>query len=136
MDTLRGEAVEGGGFDHLLSVEAHIRPAQVVGDDDDHVRTLGGCTRQGGADEEARAGLRYSLAIFLIAAEKYGYFRAHEGYSANEGDQWMRWFPEYDRPLGPPSGPAVREGFLYRRTFQYADVYLDIGRRQGRIIWK
>ncbi|MFC1596482.1 putative glycoside hydrolase [Planctomycetota bacterium] len=87
-------------------------------------------------DEQARAALAYPLSVFLIVAEKYSYFRVGEGYSANEGDQWMRWFPEYDRPLGPPNGPAVREGHLYRRTFQHADVYLDIGERQGKITWK
>ena len=88
------------------------------------------------SDEQARAALAYPLAIFLIVAEKYSYFRVHEGYSANEGDRWMRWFPEYDKPLGPPSGPAVRQGLLYTRTFQHADVYLDIGQRQGKITWK
>jgi hypothetical protein len=88
------------------------------------------------SDEEARAGLRYSLAIFLIAAEKYGYFRAHEGYSANEDDRWMRWFPEYDKPLGPPKGPAQKEGYRYSRTFAHATVRLDIQKRTARIEWQ
>jgi hypothetical protein len=88
------------------------------------------------SNEQASAALAYPVAIFLIAAEKYSYFRVHEGYSANEGHRWMRWFPEYDKPLGPPSGPAVRKGLLYTREFQHADVYLDIGERQGEITWK
>ncbi len=88
------------------------------------------------SDEQTRAALAYPLAIFLIVAEKYSYFRVHEGYSANEDDRWTRWFPEYDKPLGPPSGPAVRKGLLYTRKFQHADVYLDIGEREGKITWK
>jgi len=85
---------------------------------------------------KARAGLTYPLAIFLVCAEKHSYFRVHEGYSANENDRWMRWFPEYDKPLGPPAGPAVRKGSTYTRQFQHADVWLDISKRQGRITWR
>jgi putative glycosyl hydrolase-like family 15 (GHL15) protein len=88
------------------------------------------------SDEEAAARLSYPLAIFLIAAEKYSYFRVHEGYSANDNTSWMRWFPEYDKTLGPPSGPAVREGLVYTRKFKHADVYLDIGKRLGRVTWR
>ena len=88
------------------------------------------------SEAQARAALAYPLAVFLIAAERYSYFCAHEGYSANEGDRWMRWFPEYDKPLGPPEGPAARKGFTYTRKFQHADVWLDIGKRQGKITWR
>ena len=87
-----------------------------------------------GANTQPR--LEYCLALFLICAEKYSYFRIHEGYSANEDDRWMRWFPEYDKPLGPPEGPARREGPVYTRQFEHADVRLDIGKRQGKVMWK
>jgi hypothetical protein len=88
------------------------------------------------SDAQSRAALVYPLAVFLICAEKYSYFRVHEGYSANEDDRWMRWFPEYDKPLGPPKGPAVRGGLVYTRSFDHADVWLDIGKREGKIAWK
>ena len=48
----------------------------------------------------------------------------------------MRWFPEYDKPLGPPAGPAARKGTTYTRKFQHADVWLDISKRQGKITWR
>lgn len=86
--------------------------------------------------EQARAAMVYPLAIFLVCAEKYSYFRIHEGYSANEDDRWMRWFPEYDRPLGPPEGPATRDGFRYTRSFQHATIQLDIKNRTASIQWK
>jgi len=87
------------------------------------------------SDADARAALTYPLAIFLVCAEKYSYFRIHEGYSANENDRWMRWLPEYDRPLGPPTGPATKDGFRYTRTFRLATVQLDIQKRTASIQW-
>jgi hypothetical protein len=89
-----------------------------------------------GSHAQARAGLTYPLAIFLVCAEKYSYFRIHEGYSANENDRWMRWFPEYDRPLGPPNGPAKKDGLRYSRTFKHATVHLDIQNRTASIQWQ
>jgi hypothetical protein len=88
------------------------------------------------SDEQARAALAYPLAVFLICAEKYSYFRVHEGYSANENDGWLRWFPEYDRPLGPPNGPAEKDGLRYSRTFRHASVILDVRKRTARIRWR
>ena len=88
------------------------------------------------SEEEARRQLYYKLAVFLVCAEKYSYVRIHEGYSANEGEGWMRWFPEYDRPLGPPQGPATRKGHVYTRAFKHVDVWLDVKKREGRITWK
>jgi hypothetical protein len=88
------------------------------------------------SDEEAAAALTYPLALFLICAEKYSYFRVHEGYAADDNSKWMRWFPEYDRPLGPPDGPAQRNGHLYHRSFEHAEVWLDIKKRVGKINWK
>lgn len=88
------------------------------------------------SDAKARTGLTYPLAIFLICAEKHSYFRIHEGYSANGNDRWMRWFPEFDRPLGPPSGPAKKDGLKYSRMFQHATVQLDIKNRTASIKWR
>jgi hypothetical protein len=88
------------------------------------------------SDALARAALIYPLAVFLICAEKYSYFRIHEGYSANEDDRWMRWLPEYDRPLGPPNGPAKKEGYRYCRTFANASVILDVKRKTAEIQWR
>ena len=89
-----------------------------------------------GSDAQVRAALTYPLAVFLICAGKYSYFRVHEGYSANENRRWMRWFPEYDRPLGPPNGPATKDGFRYTRTFKHASVTLDIKNRTAGIHWR
>lgn len=88
------------------------------------------------SEEEARASLIYNLAIFLICAEEYSYFRVHEGYSANGNHRWMRWFPEYDKPLGAPLGPAKQDGYQYQRNFQHASVAVDIQKRIADIQWR
>ena len=99
-----------------------------MGIDEGHAKVL--------SDEQARTALVYPLAVFLICAEKQSYFRVHEGYSADEDDRWMRWFPEYDRPLGPPQGPAKRNGYRYTREFEHASVRVDIQRRFAEIDWR
>ena len=88
------------------------------------------------SEEQAAKAFSYSLALFLIAAEKHSYFRVHEGYAADNNSSWTRWFPEYDRPLGPPQGPAQRDGYRYHRKFKHAEVSLDINKQQGKVIWK
>ncbi len=87
------------------------------------------------SDQQARAALAYPLGIFLICAEKYSYFRVHEGYAADGNNRWMRWFPEFNRPLGPPRGPAKKDGYRYTRTFEHASVTLDIKKRTAKIKW-
>ena len=99
-----------------------------LGIDESHARIA--------SDEAARKALVFPLAIFLICAEEHSYFRIHEGYSADEDDHWMRWLPEYDRPLGPPMGPATRDGFRYSRKFQHAMVQIDIQKRTASVQWQ
>jgi len=86
--------------------------------------------------KDARKGLQYPLGIFLICAEKYSYFRAHEGYEVDKKGHWMRWFPEYDRPLGKPLGPATKKGYIYTRKFEHASVTVDLTKRSANIRWK
>ena len=79
----------------------------------------------------------YKLAIYLICAERYSYFQYQGAYKATDDFQaWAPEFPEFKKPLGPPKGPAVRNGFTYTREFQYASVWLDLTKRQGKITWK
>ncbi|MCX7008129.1 MAG: putative glycoside hydrolase [Kiritimatiellaeota bacterium] len=79
----------------------------------------------------------YKLALFLICAERYSYFQYQGAYKVTEDFQaWAPEFPEFKKPLGPPKGPAVKNGFTYTREFQYASVWLDLAKRQGRITWK
>lgn len=84
----------------------------------------------------AQRRFTYLLALFLICAEKHSYFCAHDGYSAEHSRVWMRRPPELERPLGPPQGPAARQGSVYTRTFARAAVRLDLEAQTGQIEWK
>jgi len=87
------------------------------------------------SDEEAQKAFNYQLAIFLVSAGEYSYFRPHEGYAADRNNKWMRWFAEYDKPLGAPLGPAIKDGYTYTRSFKHAKVKLDIKNRTADIQW-
>ena len=78
----------------------------------------------------------YLLAMFLICAEKHSYFCAHDGYDAKKSKVWMSNPPEFERPLGAPMGPAVRDGYIYTRDFAHASVRLDIENQIGSVDWK
>jgi len=122
------KAARQGKIIAFTTAFAPPRNTSVMGIDEGHAAVA--------SDAQASAALIYPLAVFLICAEKYSYFRIHEGYSADQNDRWMRWFPEYDRPLGAPSGPAKKDGFRYSRTFERASVTLDIRNRTAEIRWR
>ncbi len=42
---------------------------------------------------------------------------------------------EFDRPLGPPKGPAVQDGYTYAREFAHAKGRVDIENQVGEIEW-
>jgi hypothetical protein len=78
----------------------------------------------------------YLLAMFLVCAEKHSYFLAHDGYHAHKKNKvWMKPQLELERPLGPPKGPAVQDGYIYTREFAHAKVRLDIENEVGEIEW-
>lgn len=86
------------------------------------------------SDEQAL--FDYQLSIYLVCAEKYSYFYLKDGYDAKKSDTWLTRHPDYDRPLGPPKGPAVRNGYTYTREFAHASVWLDIENETASIVWK
>ena len=90
-----------------------------------------------GMDEKANftKRLNYILSLFLICAEKYSYFMPHDGYNADTSKVWMTRIPELERPLGPPKGPAVQDGYIYTREFAHAKVRVDIENEVSEIEW-
>jgi hypothetical protein len=86
----------------------------------------------------------FCIAVFLVCAEKYSYLYLHDGYSVNKlgrgkgyaSKMWLKRLPEYDRPLGPPKGPAKHDGFIYTREFEHVSVRLDLETKKGEVTWK
>lgn len=82
----------------------------------------------------ARERLTFRLACFLVAAAPHCYFCYSWGYRENDGT--FDWYPEFDRPLGPPLGEAKRTGWTYQRDFTRAAVFVDLETQTARIDWK
>ena len=82
------------------------------------------------------------LAVYLSYAEKYAYFYWAPTVDASKPD-WM-WITDYvdqfNRPLGKPLGEAVKDGWIYSRSFERCDSYLNLKPASGSIIsrvyWK
>lgn len=88
--------------------------------------------------KEMREVFEYKLAMGLIMASDYSYF-AYVGTHAIHEDKslWSPDYPEFNKRLGPPQGPAKKTGpFSYSREFKYASVVLDISLRRGEITWR
>ena len=83
----------------------------------------------------------YLISLFLVCAERYSYLSLHDGYAADTrrgqclSRVWLKRFPQYDKPLGPPRGPASRKGYVFSRRFEHATVTLDLEKRDAEIVW-
>lgn len=89
-------------------------------------------------DTQLQKRFTYALATFLICAENYSYFLAHDGYGVDRGasKMWMKDIPELSRPLGAPEGPAVKTGWKYKREFKHVKVTLDVEKETAEIVWR
>ncbi len=84
--------------------------------------------------KEAKDNITFSLACYLVAAERYSYFCYSWGYRENNGS--FVDYREFSKPLGAPSGPATKRGNVYTRSFAHAEVRVDIAKRAATIQWK
>lgn len=79
------------------------------------------------------------VAAFLVAAEEHSYYGCGPWYepAARFGGGGPHWFGDfYDRPLGPPTGPATVAGKLWRRSFgKGTSVAFDAGTFNATIRW-
>lgn len=82
----------------------------------------------------AKERITFSLACFLVAAEPNCYFCYTWGYREKHGT--FDWYPEFDKPLGPPQGEAKTDGWKYRREFAHASVSVNLETKTARIDWK
>jgi hypothetical protein len=83
---------------------------------------------------EAREKITFPLACYLVAAQKDSYFCYSWGYREQHGS--FVDYPEFHRPLGAPKGDAARNGWVYTRSFEHLDVWVDVSRRTAKLTWK
>jgi hypothetical protein len=82
----------------------------------------------------ARAKITFPLACFLIAAQPHAYFCYSWGYREQDGS--LSEYPELQRPLGPPKGDAIRDGWVFTRSFEHVDVWVDVSEKTARLTWR
>ena len=82
----------------------------------------------------AQEDITFPLACFLVGAQQNCYFCYSWGWTAENGS--LDWYPQFDKPLGPPKGDAVQEGWTYRREFEHASVFVDLENNKAKIDWK
>lgn len=85
-------------------------------------------------DFTAKERITFPLACSLVAAQPHSYFCYTWGDREKLGTS--DWYPEFDKPLGPPKDDATRKGWTYRREFEHASVFVDLEKRTARIDWK
>jgi hypothetical protein len=97
----------------------------------------------------ARHNIVFPLASYLVAADRYCYFQYSWDYNNIGGSYVLEsetappsqqmvdptWYPELLRPLGVPHGDATIQGYHFSRTFDHAQVEVDLTNRQASINW-
>ena len=103
------------------------------------VQAHAGYGEDGTADEHCSKGVTNSLAAFLIGAGERSYYGCSHGWKVQADPIEDAWRPEYDRPLGTPSGLAEKNGTHYRRIFYSKHgktvVTFDVTKNVGTIRW-
>jgi len=82
----------------------------------------------------AKEQITFPLACFLVGAGENCYFCYSWGWLGKYGT--FDRYPEFDKPLGPPKGEAVRKGWTYTREFAHASVFVDLEKKTAKIDWK
>lgn len=83
----------------------------------------------------AREAITFPLACYLLIAEPYSYFCYTWGYQGDDTGTFV-WYPEFDKPLGPPKGDFQRKDWQYRREFAHASIFVDLETWEAKIDWK
>ena len=86
--------------------------------------------------EDCSGDLTNYMAAFLIGAGKYCYFGCGKWNTLNDDTSAFIWKPEYDKPLGAPTGPATYNNGIWSRKFSRGtSVKFDTSTNTGTIEW-
>lgn len=72
-------------------------------------------------NDDPRKLLRFAAGAMI---ESFAYREMHGSFD---------WYPEFDKPLGPPRGAAIRTGWNYQREFAHASVSVNLVTKTARI---
>ncbi len=87
--------------------------------------------------EEMEADMPYHLALYLMVAGPYSYFAYQDHVAAHTSDyHWeTTWMSEFTRPLGEPLGQAIKDGYVYSRSFEHLEVKVDVETQEILFAW-
>lgn len=77
---------------------------------------------------------KFSLAAFLIIANDNSYY--HYFTKENYSSEYMKyWHSDFERKIGKPLGVANKKGLVYTRSFENAEVTVDLENKKSSIKW-
>jgi hypothetical protein len=81
--------------------------------------------------------VEFLLAAFLVACGEYQYVvvSPSNSWRLRPDGRDFALHDEYRQKLGPPQGLARRNGTAFRRSFQHAEVSVDVHTRAANISW-
>ena len=85
-----------------------------------------------------KKNIDYPLAIFLIIAEKNAFFSYQQSVNANPGAEevWDTTFiDELTRSLGKPLSDPIKNGYIFTRSYENVDVWLDLETEKATLTW-
>jgi len=82
--------------------------------------------------------VNFPLAVYLIAAEENVFFSYQDGVNAADDDSvWdTSYMDVFNRSLGEPLGSPVRDGYIYTRSFEYVDVWVNLETFEAELTWR
>ncbi|KGL62193.1 putative glycoside hydrolase [Polaribacter sp. Hel1_85] len=86
-----------------------------------------------------KENIHFPLAVFLIIAEENAYFSYTTGVNAlsSSSDLWDTSFiDEFHYFLGEPLADPVKNGYIYERSFENLDLWVNIETKETVFNWK
>jgi len=85
-----------------------------------------------------REDVQFPLAVYLIIADKNAYFNFKESVDADDEDwKWDASFlEELNRPLGQPLGDPEKNGYIFTRSYEKVDVWVNVETTEAKLTWK
>jgi hypothetical protein len=81
----------------------------------------------------AAKNITFPLAAFLAGAQENAYFIYTWGYRMKDG--CLEWYPELDKKLGNPLSQAKQAGWILKRDFKHASVWINLETKEAEINW-
>jgi len=92
-----------------------------------------------GKVQYAKDNVNYPLAVYLIFAEEGAYFSYQVSVNARSSakEAWNTSFiDEFSYRLGAPLGPPTKNGYVYQRSYENVDVWVDLVTKEAILNWK